>query len=194
MKIDFDFFKIHRKLVPRKGRIIISEPLLSGNFFGRSTVLLVEHSANGSVGFILNKPLEAKINELFIMPTGYIPQLFVGGPVGGDSLFYIHTLGNQIEGSTLVKDELYWGGDFEALKLAIASGNVGPGQVKFFVGYSGWSAGQLENEIAENSWLVTDADTSLVMNSDRNFWNESVRNAGGHYETWQNFPEDPNSN
>jgi len=194
MKIDFDFFKIQRKLAPEKGRIIISEPLLSGNFFGRSTVLLVEHSPNGSVGFILNKPLEAKINELFIMPTGYIPQLFVGGPVGGDSLFYIHTLGEQIEGSSHVKDELYWGGDFEALKLAIASGNIGPGQVKFFVGYSGWSAGQLENEIAENSWLVTDADTSLVMNSDRNFWNESVRNAGGHYETWQNFPEDPNSN
>ena len=194
MKIDFDFFKIQRKMAPEKGRIIISEPLLSGNFFGRSTVLLVEHSPDGSVGFILNKPLEAKINELFIMPTGYIPQLFVGGPVGGDSLFYIHTLGDQIQGSSHVKDELYWGGDFEALKSAIASGNVGPGQVKFFVGYSGWSAGQLENEIAENSWLVTDADTSLVMNSDRNFWNESVRNAGGHYETWQNFPEDPNSN
>jgi len=194
MKIDFDFFKIQRKLTPEKGRIIISEPLLSGNFFGRSTVLLVEHSSNGSVGFILNKPLEAKINELFIMPTGYIPQLFVGGPVGGDSLFYIHTLGDQIRGSSHVKDELYWGGDFEALKLAIASGNVGPGQVKFFVGYSGWSPGQLENEIAENSWLVTEADTRLVMNSDRNFWNESVRNAGGHYETWQNFPEDPNSN
>jgi len=194
MKIDFDFFKIQRKLAPGKGRIIISEPLLSGNFFGRSTVLLVEHSANGAVGFILNKPLEAKINELFIMPTGYIPQLFVGGPVGGDSLFYIHTLGDQIQGSSHVKDELYWGGDFEALKLAIASGNVGPGQVKFFVGYSGWSPGQLENEIAENSWLVTEADTRLVMNSDRNFWIESVRNAGGHYETWQNFPEDPNSN
>ena len=194
MKIDFDFFKIHRKLAPCKGRIIISEPFLAGNFFGRSTVLLVEHSSDGSVGFILNKPLQAKINELFIMPAGYIPPLFVGGPVGGDSLFYIHTLGDQIEGSSHVKDELYWGGDFEALKMAISSGNVGQGQVKFFVGYSGWSPGQLENEIKENSWLVAEADTKLVMNSDRNFWIESVRNAGGHYETWENFPEDPNSN
>ena len=128
------------------------------------------------------------------MPTGYAPELFIGGPVGGDSLFYIHTFGDQIEGSIHIKDELYWGGDFEVLKLTIASGKAEPGQVKFFVGYSGWSPGQLENEIAENSWLVAEVDTKLVMKSDRNFWLESVRSAGGHYETWQNFPEDPNSN
>jgi len=194
MKIDFDFFKIQRKLAPKKGRILISEPFLPGDFFSRSTVLLVEYSATGAVGFILNKPFEAKINELFTMQTGFTPELFVGGPVGSDNLFFIHTLGDQIEGSVHVNDELYWGGDFEALKLAIATGKAQPGQVKFFVGYSGWSPGQLEREISENSWLVLEADPKLVMKSDRNFWVESVRKAGGHYGTWQNFPEDPTSN
>ncbi len=194
MRIGFDFFRIQKKLAPRKGRIIISEPFLPGNFFSRSAILLVEHNANGSVGFILNKPVEPKVNKLFSMSPGFNPELFIGGPVGEDSLFFIHTLGDQIKGSIHIKEQLYWGGDFEALKLAFANGKVLPGQVKFFIGYSGWSPGQLENEIVENSWLISDVDTKLVMKSDRNFWLQSVKSAGGHYETWQNFPEDPKSN
>lgn len=194
MKIDFDFFKIKSKLAPQKGRIIISEPFLPGNFFSRSTVLLVDYSINGAVGFILNKPLENQIKELLNIVPGYSPEVYVGGPVSDDSLFYVHTLGEKISGSIHIKDELYWGGDFDDLKLAIVTGMARPYQVRFFVGYSGWSPGQLDNEITENSWLVADADSKLIMTSDRNFWTESVKNAGGHYETWLNFPEDPKSN
>lgn len=194
MRVDFDFFKIHSKLAPQKGRIIISEPFLPGNFFSRSAVLLVDYSATGAVGFILNKPFETKIMELMAITPDYHPEIFAGGPVSNDSLFYIHTLGNMIAGSIHVKDDLFWGGDFNQLKLLIAEGVAKPDQVKFFVGYSGWSPGQLDDEIAENSWLVSEADIQQVMKSNQNFWLESVKNAGGHYEAWQNFPEDPNSN
>ncbi len=194
MKVDFDFFKIQSKLAPRKGRIIISEPFLPGNYFSRSAVLLVDYSPTGAIGFILNKPFETRIKEMFTnFPTNN-PEVYIGGPVSNDSLFFIHTLGDKIQGSTNIKDELCWGGDFEALKLAIATGKAASNQVRFFVGYSGWSAGQLDNEIAGNSWLVVEADVKQIMKSNRNFWLESVKNAGGHYETWQNFPEDPNSN
>ena len=109
MKIDFDFFKIKGKLAPKKGRIMISEPFLPGNFFSRSTVLLVEYSDSGAVGFILNKPFETKMNEILIMPNGYVPELFVGGPVASDNLFFIHTLGKLIEGSLHINGELWWG-------------------------------------------------------------------------------------
>ena len=194
MKVDFDFFKIHSKLTPQKGRIIISEPFLHGNYFSRSTVLLVDYSTNGAVGFILNKPFETKIKELMTILPDYSPEVFAGGPVGNDNLFYIHTLGGMIRVSIRVKDELYCGGDFDELKLAIATGKAKPDQVKFFVGYSGWSPGQLDDEIAENSWLVIESDVKLIMKSNQNFWLESVKNAGGYYEMWQNFPEDPNSN
>ena len=194
MKVDFDFFKIHSKLAPQKGRIIISEPFLPGNYFSRSTVLLVDYSPKGAVGFILNKPFEPQINELLTILPGYFPKVFAGGPVGNDNLFYIHTLGNIVGGSIHVKDGLYWGGDFDELKRSFTTGKAKPEQVKFFVGYSGWSAGQLDDEIAENSWLVAEADIKQVMKSNQNFWFESVKNAGGHYEAWQNFPEDPNSN
>jgi putative transcriptional regulator len=194
MKVDFDFFKIDSALAPQKGRIIISEPFLPGNFFSRSTVLLVDYSPKGAVGFILNKPIDNQINELLSIHPDFTPEVFVGGPVGNDSLFYIHTLGDMISGSIKVKDELYWGGDFEELKSAIASGKAKHDQIKFFVGYSGWSAGQLDDEITENSWLVTEADIKQIMKSNQNFWLESVMKAGGHYKTWRNFPEDPNSN
>jgi putative transcriptional regulator len=194
MKVDFDFFKIDSKLAPQKGRIIVSEPFLPGNYFSRSAVLLVDYSASGSVGFILNKPYETRITELTAIFPDYIPEVFVGGPVSNDNLFYIHTLGEMVRGSIKVKDELYWGGDFEELKLLITTGKAKSDQVKFFVGYSGWSPGQLDDEIAENSWLVTEADIKHIMKSNQNFWLESVKNAGGHYKTWRNFPEDPNAN
>ena len=194
MKVDFDFFKIHSKLIPQKGRIIVSEPFLPGNYFSRSAVLLVDYSTIGAVGFILNKPFETQINELLNFFPDSVPEIFVGGPVSNDNLFYIHTLGDIIGGSIRVKDDLFWGGDFDDLKSAFATGRAKRDQVKFFVGYSGWSPGQLDDEIAENSWLVTDADIKQIMKSDQDFWLESVKNAGGHYKTWRNFPEDPNSN
>ena len=193
-KVDFDFFKIHSKLNPQKGRIIVSEPFLPGNYFSRAAVLIVDYSSNGAVGFILNKPIEKRFNEFLTIMPNFPFQVFSGGPVSNDNLYYIHTLGVKISGSLKVKDELYWGGSFEELKLAIATGKAKPDQVKFFVGYSGWSSGQLEDEISGNSWLVTESGINLIMKSNQDFWLESVNNAGGHYKAWRNFPEDPNSN
>lgn len=194
MKVDFDFFKIHSKISPLKGRIMLSEPFLPGNYFSRSAVLLVDYSETGAVGFILNKPIKTHINDLFADFQSTNPELYVGGPVSDDSLFYIHTIGDLIKGSIRIKDNLFWGGDFEELKLAITTGKVTADQVRFFIGYSGWSAGQLETEIAENSWLIAEGNVEEIMKCNQNFWLESVKNAGGHYETWQNFPHDPNSN
>lgn len=194
MKIDFDFFKIKSKLLPQKGRIIVSEPFLPGNYFSRSTILLVEYHAKGAVGFILNKPFQTGVKELFSDFPDFDAEVYLGGPVSDNNLYYIHTLGEQLKGSIQVKDELYWGGDFDQLKLLLLSGKVTSNQIRFFIGYSGWSAGQLDAEIAENSWLTIESDIKKIMESDQDFWIESVKNAGAHYSTWKNFPEDPNSN
>ena len=109
MKIDFDFFKLHSKLTSQKGRILNSELFLPGNFFSRSRVLLVDYYSSGAVGFILNKPYEAQINELFSISPVFVPEIFDGGPVSNDNLFYIHMLGDKIQGSINIKDELCWG-------------------------------------------------------------------------------------
>lgn len=194
MQLDYDFFKINKRLTPKRGRIIISEPFLPGNYFSRSTILLVECSDKGAIGFILNKPVETAVKDLFKDFPDFGAEVYVGGPVGNESIYYIHTLGDKLHGSLHVKDNLYWGGDFDHLKSLIGAGLVELNQVRFFIGYSGWSEGQLEKEIIENSWLVTDAPVEAIMNSDEDFWIDSVKNAGGHYELWQNFPEDPTLN
>ena len=115
--------------------------------------------------------------------------------VGTDSIYFIHTLGDIIPGSIFIKDNLYWGGDFDSLKLQIKLGMVNPHQVRFFLGYSGWEAGQLEEEIKENSWLVADIPQADLMNIDENvMWVQSVRAMGGKYIMWENFPENPSLN
>jgi putative transcriptional regulator len=72
---------------------------------------------------------------------------------------------------------------------------VAPRDIHFFLGYSGWDAGQLENEIKENSWLVTDVDEDAIMrDANQVSWTEYVRKAGSRYTLWENFPENPNFN
>ena len=194
MQLDFDFFKIESKLAPSQGRIIISEPFLPGQYFNRATVLLVEYSRKGAVGFILNKPVEYSMKDIFRDIPNFEADIYIGGPVSSDQLFFVHTLGDIIPGCLKVKENLYWGGDFNHLKSLMSAGLVDHHQVRFFMGYSGWAEGQLDDEIAEHSWLVEEAPVVKIMESDENFWTESVREIGGHYELWQFFPEDPSLN
>lgn len=92
-------------------------------------------------------------------------------------------------------ENLYWGGDFAVLKDLIEQKKVLPDQLRFFAGYSGWSAGQLNDEIKENSWLVSQIDVKSIMSlSTDNLWEQSLRSLGGRYRMWSNFPENPSMN
>lgn len=196
MKINTNIFRIETNHIePKQGHILIAEPFLAGSYFNRSIIILASYGENGAVGFILNKKVEYPVEDLFINFPDFDSEIHIGGPVGTDSIYFIHTLGDLIPGSIQIKDNLYWGGDFEALKLQIKLGLVNPTQVRFFLGYSGWDAGQLEEEINENSWLVADISQHDLMNIDENMmWVESVRAIGGKYSMWENFPENPSLN
>lgn len=196
MKINTNIFRIETNhIAPKQGHILIAEPFLAGSYFNRSIIILASYGENGAVGFILNKKVEYPVEDLFINFPDFDSEIHIGGPVGTDSIYFIHTLGDLIPGSIQIKDNLYWGGDFEALKLQIKLGLVNPTQVRFFLGYSGWDAGQLEEEINENSWLVADISQHDLMNIDENMmWVESVRAMGGKYSMWENFPENPSLN
>jgi len=196
MKINTNIFRIETNHVePKQGHILIAEPFLAGSYFNRSIIILASYGENGAVGFILNKKVEYPVEDLFINFPDFDSEIHIGGPVGTDSIYFIHTLGDLIPGSIQIKDNLYWGGDFEALKLQIKLGLVNPTQVRFFLGYSGWDAGQLEEEINENSWLVADISQHDLMNIDETMmWVESVRAIGGKYSMWENFPENPSLN
>ena len=194
MLLDLDIFKIESTLQPKQGRVLIAEPFLPGDYFSRSTVLLVQCAEEGDVGFILNKPTDLEVKNLFKGFPDFEANAFLGGPVSNDKLFFLHTLGEKISDSLLVSENLYWSGNFENLVSLIRAGLVEEEEVRFFLGYSGWSAGQLAAEIADHSWVVVEPTMETILSSDENFWNESIKTLGGNALLWQNFPENPELN
>ncbi|MBS3806785.1 MAG: YqgE/AlgH family protein [Bacteroidales bacterium] len=192
MQIHFDFFKVENEnMAPRQGRVLISEPLLNDSYFKRSVVLLTEHSENGSVGFVLNKPIDLTIQDVIKDFPEFDTKLYVGGPVGKDTVHYIHTLGELIPNSVHVKDNIYWGGDFDRVRELISEGLIQPSQIRFFLGYSGWSPKQLEGEIENNAWLISEVEGSWIMSPDQNMWKEVLNSLGNRYKIWTNCPENP---
>jgi putative transcriptional regulator len=194
MLLDLDIFKIESTLQPKQGRVLVAEPFLPGDYFSRSTVLLVQCSDDGDVGFILNKPTDLEVKQLFKGFPDFDANAYLGGPVSNDKLFFLHTLGEKISDSLPVSGNLYWSGNFENLVSLIRAGLVEEEEVRFFLGYSGWSAGQLAAEIADHSWVVVDPSVETILASDENFWNESIKTLGGNALLWQNFPENPELN
>jgi len=196
MKINTNIFRIETNHVaPKQGHILIAEPFLAGTYFNRSIILLAIYGEQGAIGFILNKKVDYPVEDIFVNFPDFDSEIHIGGPVGTDSIYFIHTLGDSIPGSINIKDNLYWGGDFDVLKTKIKLGLVSSQQVRFFLGYSGWEAGQLEEEINENSWLVADVSQDDMMTIDENvMWAKSVRDMGGKYSMWENFPENPSLN
>jgi putative transcriptional regulator len=179
----------------QKAMLLFSEPLLPDPNFSRTVVYLVNHNNEGSVGLILNKPTGLKLTDVLDIdiPTDF--PLFMGGPVEAYGLFYLHTLGNQISGAAEVEKGIYWGSDFEELKKMIQMGSVKESEVKFFSGYSGWGAGQLDDELEEKSWLVKSrGDLNPLGNLSKKSWNKFLKAYGGKHKMLAAFPEDPSHN
>jgi len=191
-----DFFNInHKKENPVQGDLLVAEPFLHGKYFGRSVILLTEVNDKGAVGFVLNKEIQYVVGDFFPDLDKFDLPIFLGGPMNKDKLFILHTLGNLIPQSVHVKDNLYWGGDFETLTELIKQKQVKPHQVRFFVGYSGWTSGQLDVELEENSWVVSRLSSGEIMNTmNPGLWEKVMRSLGGKYKVWANFPENPNMN
>lgn len=190
-----DIFKItHNNVLPAQGSILISEPFLQDAYFQRSVVLLIEHTEQGSMGFVLNKKTEYVVNSFF-SEFEELPQIpiYLGGPVSANRLFFIHSLGDIIIPDAIkINDKLYFDGNFEALKRYITNGHSIEGKVKFFLGYSGWTEGQLEGEITRNSWVVSQStNENIMIAEDESFWKASLKELGSRYKTWTNYPKDP---
>jgi putative transcriptional regulator len=195
MQLDYDFFKVEEdNLAPRKGRILISEPLLNDSYFKRSVVFLTEYTKEGSVGFVLNKPINMNIKDVISDFPDFNTTIYVGGPVSKDTIHYIHTVGDLIPDSMHVKDDIYWGGDFDKVKELIREGLISPDQIRFFLGYSGWSPNQLDEEIESSAWLVSEVEGNKIMRPDTNLWKEILLELGSQYRIWINCPENPAMN
>lgn len=184
------------KLKPKKGKLLIAEPALSGDVsFNRSVVLIAEHNDEGSVGFILNKPLEYNINDL-VSEIVHPFLVYNGGPVEQDNLYFIHKVPHLINNSIEISDGIFWGGDFDTTVELINNGMISESDIRFFLGYSGWSSLQLDQELSSKSWVVVknEYQSEIIQKSTTAIWKEKMLQLGGDYLLWSNAPENPSLN
>ena len=180
---------------PQKGSLLISEPTLKDSYFNRSVVLIVEHNNDGTVGFILNKQIEIELNSLVKDFDEIETDVFFGGPVNKDNLFFIHRFGKDIEGAMPISKNLFWGGDFTMLKDLLRKDKLNIHKVRFFIGYSGWDPGQLQMELDQNSWVVKSMVQEDILDcAPKSLWKETLRNMGNDIALLSFFPENPQLN
>lgn len=182
-------------LKPTKGHLLVAEPSIIGDVaFNRSVVLLADHSDKGSVGFILNKVLDFTLRDL-IPDLDVNFKIYNGGPVEQDNLYFIHKVPDLIPDSIEIANGIYWGGNFEAVQQLIEKKMINEKQIRFFLGYSGWDANQLTEELNSHSWIVTtNEDNDIIERPYNSFWKDKMLQLGGEYVLWSNAPENPTYN
>jgi len=191
-----DYFNYKQVLTPKKGCFLVSEPFLPDPNFERTVILLCEHNEEGSVGFVLNKPSILRFDEAIEDVQGFNTPLYIGGPVQQDTLHFIHRSEYLLEGSIRIAENIYWGGNYEQLITMINSGEINKDNFKFFLGYSGWAPGQLEDELKQKSWIIYDKATeeSVFDINPKLLWKEILKNMGGKFKVFANYPVDPRMN
>lgn len=175
------------------GRLLISEPFMMDPNFKRSVIILTEFSPDGAMGFILNHQGEYMLGDVLPDVSYSEMPVYEGGPVAKNTLHFIHCIPEKIEGGIEIAPGLFWGGDFDMVKKLAGNYQLSETEIKFFAGYSGWTALQLEEEITANSWIVSDKFKSetLFSNDEHNLWKDVVISLGNRYAHIANFPENP---
>ena len=180
---------------PGENTLLIADPFLKDPNFMRTVVYICRHSEEGSFGFVLNKQFEQSLGELIGELEDYYFPVYTGGPVQPDTIHFLHQYPELIPECHKISDDVYWGGDFEAVKALIKSGLLDQRKIKFFIGYSGWDVEQFTNELEEKSWVTATATQKIVFKTPiDDIWKESLRHLGGRYEMMINFPIDPQLN
>ncbi len=198
MNIHELLYKNNKKVDPKRGSLLIADPMMEELYFRRSVVMVLDVDTNkGFLGLTLNKETRITLHDL--MPgwtKGKNIPVYCGGPVDLERLFLLHSLGEKIHGATEIIPGIYVGGDVEEILNYIEEGGEIEGKLRFFLGYSGWSEGQLEREIEHHSWAVRNPENGagLLTGSENEYWRKEVEKLGESYRSWLLMPLDPSSN
>ncbi len=177
------------------GTLLIADPFMKDPSFSRSVVLICNHQAEGSIGFIINKLYQKGLKDLMYDIDDLDIPVYFGGPVNADTIHFIHTCPEYIPNSYTIQDGLYWGGNFETAITLLRDRVIAEHQIRFFIGYAGWSDGQLDNELTEKSWLIHQATTPLVFKTPvEDIWKRALQEKGGEFALLSNYPIDPRLN
>ncbi len=189
-----DFIQYKTNIKQGAGKLLISDPMLLDTNFQKTVILLCNHSTTESVGYVLNRLSTNDLSYYLHDLKGYHFPLYIGGPVGLNTLHFIHAIPN-ILGGEFIDESMYWGGDLSLAIQLIQLGQILPHQCKFFLGYSGWGEGQLEAELDMNSWIVGHASDQLVFQTNENqLWKKSIESLGNKFKNLLFIPQDPTLN
>ncbi len=180
---------------PTKGKLLVADPSIwSDASFNRSIVLLSELNEEGAVGFIMNKPSIYTINDL-IPEIDSDLRIYNGGPVSKENLYFVHRLPELIHDSIEIGDGIFWGGDFDTVQSLLENESLSPKDIRFFLGYSGWSKDQLADELETTSWkVIENKHKNIFRIHHTSFWKDELMKFGGEYQLWANAPENPSLN
>ena len=177
------------------GILLIADPFLKDPNFMRTVVLLTEHRDEGTIGFVLNRQYENTLDELLPEIEGHKLPVYYGGPVQMNTIHFLHRYPDEIPGGVEIMKGVYWGGDFDSVVDLINNGKIEADKIRFYIGYSGWSPGQLQDEMTEKTWLTAPAARKLIFHPQaEEIWKDSLKHLGGEYEMMINFPIDPQLN
>lgn len=175
------------------GFFLLAEPLLDDPNFDRTVILVCQHSQEGSFGLVVNRPTEISVSEATDL-LEIENLLFVGGPVEQHTMHFLHSI-QEIEGSLTISESIFWGGDFDDLQKLALKGNVTEENCRFFVGYSGWSELQLEAELKNNTWIISKVNPKIIFECEpEELWSAILKEMGGKYKIYSNYPTDPRLN
>ena len=177
------------------GVLLVAPPAMVDPNFRKSVVLLCEHTAAGSFGLILNHNIAVGMGELIADLSSFTEPVRIGGPVQLDTLHFLHRFGSDVSGAIEIFKGAFWGGELDDLQRLFVEKTPSRDDLRFFLGYAGWSPNQLENELSEHAWIVTELDSRIIMaDPDLNLWQDTLEGLDGKYRTWINFPENPSLN
>jgi len=184
---------VHKKSL--RGRLLLDGGNLQGSWFHRTVVLICQHDAEGAFGLVLNRPSATQVGEALV---GNLPEslqsrvLHVGGPVQPGALSYLTGDSLQPGGSVMAGVDL--GHSLDDLS-ELAAGFTPGRRLTVFAGYSGWSPGQLDEEIERKAWVIHPATPDLVFDSEpATLWRRILRAKGGLFCLLADSPDDPEAN
>lgn len=179
----------------KNGALLIADPFLQDANFMRSVVLVCDHQSEGSFGFVLNRLSNLTVGKLLEQLEDCSFPVFYGGPLEQNTVYFLHTCPDLIEGSIEILNGIFWGGAFEQVTHLIHTNQIKTDQIRFYLGYSGWAAGQLEHEINSKSWITSAATQELIFRKNTSaMWENALKSLGGEYELMVNYPIDPQLN
>jgi len=181
-----------------KGSLLIANPVLPDPNFSRTVILLCDHDDQGSFGLVINRSTQLKAPDLFLninILKSYNEKIYLGGPVSQSMVFFLCRSPAAAGKLDEVCSGVYLGSNLETLESLYSSLENPEQDIRFYLGYSGWSGGQLAEEMEQNSWLVQRANEQFIfLDSESLIWPKAVNSLGKKYQYLTKAPVNPQWN